>query len=226
MTFRASSTVLLLANLLPLGGVLWFGWDVLGILLLYWAETVVVGLVNVLRMSTCETRGAIGHMLPQPPLTETASLRYRHLPSLPSAAIKLALIPFFIVHYGLFCVAHLSAVIGLFAPQGLEAPVGQTLPDLWQDAYWLPLAAIAASHLYSYGANFMGAGEFRKTHIMALMQRPYGRIVAMHLAILIGAGAYTWLGSPFPLLLVLVLAKTVIDLRFHAKERRLLATRS
>lgn len=226
MSFRPSSVVLLVANAVPLAGVLLFGWDVLGLLLLYWAECVAIGLLNVLRMSTCETRGAVGEMLPAPPLNQTASLRYHHLPSLPAAAVKLCLIPFFIVHYGLFCVGYLAAVVGLFSPDGLDVPLAQALPALWDSSYWLPLAAIVASHLYSYGANFMGAGEFRKTHIMALMQRPYARIVPMHLAIMMGAGGLIWLGSPLPMLVVLAIAKTVIDLRMHARERQLLSART
>ena len=44
MTNRASSLVLILANLIPVIGVLLYEWDVLSILLLYWAESVVIGL--------------------------------------------------------------------------------------------------------------------------------------------------------------------------------------
>ena len=44
MTNRASSLVLILANLIPLAGVL-----------LYWAESVVIGLVNVFKMVFCQS---------------------------------------------------------------------------------------------------------------------------------------------------------------------------
>ena len=52
-----------------------------------------------------------------------------------------------------------------------------------------------------------------------LMQRPYGRIVTMHIAIVFGAGFVMWLGSPLPILLILILAKTSMDLKLHHKER-------
>jgi hypothetical protein len=51
------------------------------------------------------------------------------------------------------------------------------------------------------------------------MQRPYGRIVAMHIAIVLGAGFVMWLGSPLPILMILIVAKTTMDLKLHHKER-------
>ncbi len=43
--------------------------------------------------------------------------------------------------------------------------------------------------------------------------------IAMHIAIVLGAGLVMWLGSPLPMLLVLVLIKTFLDIRLHQKER-------
>jgi hypothetical protein len=43
--------------------------------------------------------------------------------------------------------------------------------------------------------------------------------IAMHIAIVLGAGLVMWLGSPLPMLLVLVLSKTFLDIRLHEKER-------
>ena len=43
--------------------------------------------------------------------------------------------------------------------------------------------------------------------------------IAMHIAIVLGAGLVTWLGSPLPMLLVLVLIKSFLDIRLHEKER-------
>jgi len=55
MNFRPSSISLIFANLIPLLGVLLYDWNVLEILLLYWTESVVIGLINVLRMASCQT---------------------------------------------------------------------------------------------------------------------------------------------------------------------------
>ena len=107
MTRRASSLVLILANLIPLAGVFLFQWDVLAILLLYWAESVIIGVLNVARMVSCKSDNVLHGMLPRlagQPVPEEFS---KNIPRVAGAALKFFLIPFFIVHYGIFCFGHL-----------------------------------------------------------------------------------------------------------------------
>ncbi|NIA27398.1 MAG: hypothetical protein GWP02_05020 [Desulfobulbaceae bacterium] len=74
MFSRPSAIILILANLVPLAGVLFLGWRVFDVIILYWAENVVIGVINVLRMITCRpepglaglTQGGAG-----PDLTDT-----------------------------------------------------------------------------------------------------------------------------------------------------------
>lgn len=197
---QPSSFALILANLVPLIGVLVLQWDVLTILLLYWTESVVVGVVNVLRMITCR-------------------------PSESTGRSRFFLIPFFAVHYGIFCYGHLMAVIGFFTDPDPNLGTTDSLAELWQPSFWIVVAAIAGSHLFSFFSNFIGKDERQRTTPSMLMQRPYGRIVVMQIAIVVGAGLVNLFGSPLPLLLVLIGAKTVLDLKLHEKERRKLGLR-
>jgi hypothetical protein len=48
---RLSAIALVLANLAPLAGVLVWQWSVSSIVILYWFENVVIGVINVLRMT-------------------------------------------------------------------------------------------------------------------------------------------------------------------------------
>ena len=64
MNSRPSSIVLIFANVIPLVGVLLFDWNVLEILLLYWTESVVIGVINVLRMVTCRTDNILAGLGP------------------------------------------------------------------------------------------------------------------------------------------------------------------
>src|SRR5690348_18190227 len=73
-----TAAVLIAANLVPLAGVLFFGWSVFSTLLLFWVENVIVGAFNVLRMLVAQPQ--IGAMW----------------------AAKLFMIPFFTFHYGMF----------------------------------------------------------------------------------------------------------------------------
>lgn len=194
MSLRPSSVALIIANLVPLAGVVFLGWRVFDILMLYWVENVVIGVINVLRMAACRGRE------------------------------KGFLLPFFVLHYGLFCFGHLAAVTGLFSETFGTANVwqyffGGTLDDVWRSPLWLAITAIAVSHLFSFFNNFIGGGEYLRTSASELMQRPYGRIVVLHVAIIIGAALIQWLGSPVMMLAVLIAAKIALDLRLHVAER-------
>ena len=223
MTRRASSLILILANLIPLAGVVLFQWDVLAILLLYWAESVIIGVLNVLRMVACKTDNILHGVLPQLAGRPLPTELSKSIPSGAGVALKFFLIPFFIVHYGMFCFGHLIAVLGIFSDTGMSLRAAFSLSHLWQISFWIAVAAIAGSHLFSFITNYIGGGEYKRANLVLLMHRPYGRIVAMHVAIVFGAGLVMWLGSPLPMLLILIVAKTILDIRLHEKERRKLA---
>jgi hypothetical protein len=48
-----------------------------------------------------------------------------------------------------------------------------------------------------------------------LMFRPYGRIVAMHFTLILGAFLYVFMGSNRAFLVVLMVMKTRVDLRIN-----------
>ena len=50
-TLAGAAVALVLANLVPLAGVLLWEWSVSSVVILYWFENVVIGVVNVLRMT-------------------------------------------------------------------------------------------------------------------------------------------------------------------------------
>ncbi|MES1239846.1 MAG: DUF6498-containing protein, partial [Chloroflexota bacterium] len=66
-----SAILLVAANLIPLVGVLLFGWSLWTILVLYWVENGIVGLWNVLRILLAQ-----GAILPKvvPPIPDDAAL--------------------------------------------------------------------------------------------------------------------------------------------------------
>lgn len=216
---RPSSIVLILANLVPLGGVFFLDWRVFDVMMLYWAENVVIGAVNVLRMITCKD-GIVSRRLEQQAaadLTETQKATISRV----SGGAKFFLIPFFIVHYGMFCFGHLSAITAIFGDKsGADVTSALRVSEYWDSALWLGVIAILISHLVSFFLNFIGGGEYKRTSLSQLMRRPYGRIIALHIAVIVGAALITWLGSPVYMLIVLIGVKIAIDLRMHADERQ------
>lgn len=219
MLSRPSALVLILANLLPLAGVLWLDWSVLEILLLYWTESVIIGAVNVLRMASCSAAGALPGVRGAGHGTGMAAARAAAGAALPASGMKLLLIPFFILHFGMFCFGHLSAVVFLLGTPSGSTEMLSALPPTSEPMFWVAVGAIALSHLFSFFVNFLGGGEYRRVSLSELMRRPYGRIAVMHITIVAGAAAVDRLESPLSLLLVLILVKTGFDLFLHAKER-------
>jgi hypothetical protein len=203
-----SSLFLVGANILPLLGVLFLDWDVAALVVLYWSENLVVGIWNLARMAA------------------VAGLR----------ALPMGL--FFTIHYGGFCAVH-----GLFIQVlllGQEPVLGQDWPFLFvflellvdvcaglvasaPPAWLLAFAGLFISHGYSFVTNFLLGGERDRVTLQQLMAAPYRRIVALHVAIIIGGFGTLSLGEPLVLLLALVALKTWMDLALHRREHRRLA---
>jgi len=193
-----SAWVLVAANLVPLAGVLLWNWSVFALIALFWMENVIVGVLFALRMLLADPRD----------------------PALWAA--KVFLVPFFCFHYGMFTAVHGLFVFGLFGgkaydPHGLQVlePALRAAQDL---GLWLPLAALLASHGFSFLWNYLWRGEFRRAKLTELMAKPYGRVVVLHMAIILGAIGTLALGSPLWALLVLLALKIGLDLKAHLKE--------
>jgi len=78
--------------------------------------------------------------------------------------------------------------------------------------------ALFVSHGVSFFWNYVARGEYRRTSPVARMFAPYGRMVVLHVTIVLGAMPVLILGSPIGLLLILVVGKTILDLAFHLRE--------
>ena len=50
-----STLILLAANMLPLAGILFCGWDAFVLLMLYWMETAIIGFWMLVRVATADT---------------------------------------------------------------------------------------------------------------------------------------------------------------------------
>lgn len=207
---RASVVALLLANALPLVGVLAWGWDAFHVVVVYWLENVIVGVLNVPRILLAQGEGTSKDAAPQG---------------------RLFLVLFFLVHYGLFTTVHGIFVFALLGdgPSFLSAPGGPfgALPAMVSAAFAgtgaLATAALAGSHTLSFVQNYVRGGEWRSESPGRALFAPYGRVVVLHLAILFGAIGAQALGSPLPVLVLLVAGKTVLDLVLHLRLHRRLA---
>jgi hypothetical protein len=204
---------LVAANVVPLWGVVFLGWDAFYILLLYWAENIAVGFYNILKIAFLKVPRPIDHLG------------------------KLFIIPFFVVHYGGFMAGHGLFLLFLFKKtdgqfiQGNDWPCFlvfiQLLLGVLKQAYSIipanmkyALAALFVSHGISFIYNYLLKGEFAVSKADRLMGQPYARVVVMHIALLAGGFLTVAIGQPIGVLLVLVVLKMIIDVKLHLREHR------
>ena len=201
---RPSVIALIAANLVPVAGVLFFGWEVFPLMFLFWSENVIVGGFNVLKMLCAGGGGAAGQ------------------------ASKTFLIPFFCVHYGMFTLVHGIFIMAMFGGgrgPGAGFPGPATFWRVMQENHlgWAVLG-LTISRGISFATNYIGNGEYKNVVAPVLMMQPYGRIVVLHITIIFGGFLVMALHSPVLGLLLLVVLKTLMDLGGHLRERRKYST--
>ena len=198
---RPAILALVAANLVPLGGVLWFDWAVFPLMLVFWLENLVIGAYNALRMLAA-ARSSLGE--------------------------RLTLTAFFAVHYGGFCAGHGIFLVALFGGDRFEG--GPHLSDFGEtinaNGLWIAVLALAASHGFSFARNYLGEREYKHVGVQQLMMAPYSRIVVLHVLLIAGAWVVTTLQAPALILAALVVGKIVIDVKAHDRQHRAFALRA
>jgi len=206
-----SLALLVFVNLIPLAGVLLYDWDIAALVVLYWSENLVLGFYTIARMLVVSPVGGLFSSV------------------------------FFLIHYGGFCAVHgLFIMLLLVDPEVDVMSGGNTWPfflvfvELLIDVVrqvlsyappeWMwAFLALFISHGVSFIVNFLLAGERSRLSVSKLMAAPYGRIVILHVTIILGAFATMALGQPIILLVILIGLKIGVDVTMHIREHRILA---
>jgi hypothetical protein len=219
-------------NLAPLVGVLFFGWSVAPVMVVYWVENGLKGLETAARMVLFPGPGGLGPGQPIG-LSMRDSLRTlsRELiarspgaegtPTSPEAApivrlpiaARLGVSAFFLVHFGIFWVVHGVFVFALFVGNsrfgGLDLPGSAALPT---GQVALAAGLVAAAVVASIFRDATRPGDRTGPPAFALMGLAYGRMVVLHVALILGGFGLMMLGSPTPALVLLIVLKTAAEL--------------
>jgi len=183
----------LLSNLLPLLGVLFLGWDVYTLLVYYWCETLIVAFWTVVTIA-CR-KGKIG-VRSDDPATRTGS---------PYAALLVAM------HVGVFIAIHLllmSTLYGQEWPGHLDSPAVFIETFIIGQGLW-PMLTLT---FIQRAAVFWDAGgaENLPPAVVGL----YVRIAVIQVVIVLGAWGVMLLDSGLIGVVLLVAAKTMLDLHW------------
>jgi hypothetical protein len=194
----------LMVDLLPIYAVIAWGWNAVPLVMLYWMENIVAGVMTISRIFVSSLRFGIGGVVGGTFLSA-----------------------FFVVHYGLFCLVHGTFLVAFasFTNQRLMENVPfadlegifryglQSAPHVG----WI-IYAIAAFQVIVFLVEFIWKGEWKHSSPDKEMMAPYGRIVVLHFGIFVGAGALFLLGQPMVGVLALVLLRAVWGLMSNSKR--------
>jgi hypothetical protein len=184
-----SALSLIVSNLITIVIALIQGWELSVLMRIYWAQSVIIGLANfvrILNLREFSTRG----------------MRVNGRAVEPTPQVKIQTAFFFLAHYGFFHLIYFFILIG-----SARMPPGSSGPVM------LCVALFAVNHAYSLIVNLQ-ADLARKPNIGTVMFFPYARIIPLHLTIIFGSFLIT---GPAGLVFFLVL-KTAADLIMHGVE--------
>ncbi|HEX8902850.1 DUF6498-containing protein [Vitreimonas sp.] len=183
-------------NLIPIVGVMFWGWSAFALIVLYWLENVVIGARNVASMWASAIVGG--------------GLR------IPAAAFFSV---FFTFHYGLFCFVHGIFVMAMFGDIEDGGFHAESIFDLAgavgalftaQPNLLIGFGSIVLWQIVQF-VLFLVRGDARRTNPLDLMAAPYPRIIVLHVTIIVGGFILMALDAPAGGVLILALVKTAYD---------------
>ena len=152
--FTLSTLILILANLVPIFGALYFDWNLTSVLLIYWAESAVVGFYNFCKIIVIGGRSSVFHG------------------------------GFFVVHFGIFMTIHFMFLHEIFIREtdsGLS--VSRQDAILLFINLWPALAALFISHGFSFFQNLRNLTiriiQISKIHTFGWAYRDTGRLLSL-----------------------------------------------
>jgi hypothetical protein len=184
-----STLALIIANLVPLAGAALLGWNLGDVMVLYWAESAIIGIFNACKIIV------IGRW----------------------SALLAA--PFFLGHFGGFMSVHFLFIYSIFvkSPQDMSGTNLAEVALLFT-ALWPALAVLFVSHAFSFFKNFVGRKEYRYRTVKSQMSDPYSRIIFMHLVLIFGGGLTMILGETTPVLMIVIVLKIWMDVKAHINQ--------
>lgn len=195
---------LILINIFPLVGVLFWQWSPLNIVLFYWVENIIIGIYVIARI-----------LSPSPDIINN---KPEALPQ------KIFLSVFFIIHYGMFCSAHGLFIFDLFADDTIETN-GELFTVIPQGLQWFiqnglawTLISLVVAHAIYYLSDLLQRNiETSNTE----MGKPYKRIMVLHIAIILGGVAAQKFESGAMAVMLLIIALRIgMDIHFFKKDQK------
>jgi hypothetical protein len=198
---------ILAMGLVPLAGVLWFGWSASTLLVVFWAETLLTGTANLLRIGLHRrlTR-ASGHWRRQLEDSYKRMSKGEPRPETTFLAEYATILYVFTLAHGLFLGAFLVILNQNWHGEG---------PSPWRiDPASLRTGVLAVSGLAVFELlyDLTGLGMRSFSSLKERVSVTLGRVVILHLVVIFGAFLMMRFETPMGFLAILVGLKTLMDL--------------
>ena len=219
MRSKYSAIFLVLANLYPIYGVVFLGWNARFILYTYWCENLIIGLFTVLKM--LKTKIYLDNIQSNNPNLNTNDVGESNNSKISS---------FIWVYCGASFLYYI--VIAILTTESSET-VLFNLPH----QIIVPVCFIFLSHTFSYVVNFIIGAEYKKLSLDEEIKMPIRRLVIVHLTVTLGSLVIKGVGvvlmiimalffgltipqsaTGVVLMIIMVLAKIFLDIIAHLQE--------
>jgi hypothetical protein len=171
----AGEWLLILVNLIPLYCVWFEGWSASEIFLVYCLETVIIGIINVLKMAF------VTIFVKKSDEWQSGSRSSRQS--------GWFFIFFFIVHYGFFVFVQTQIFFSVsnLIPNGSFLVNYAKIPELLGDNGKLMLLIFVAYYTLQHFFDFFASGTFKTISMGRLMFEPYVRIFVQQFVVILGS---------------------------------------
>ena len=207
---RTAAGGLVLANLVPLVGVVGFGWTLHSILVIYWLESGVLGAAYVAKIRRAEGEDD-PETLPDWEFSgfgDTNARSFDDLVGKPNQEIASQFVRF----YAVFWLLH--GAIVLFGLPSEYPDMAVASPTVVATA----AVGFVVSHAVSYHVNYLGRREYEHNGPVTLLSEPFHRVIVLHVTIVFVGIPIELAGAPAGSVVLLVALKTYFDLEAHRRE--------
>ncbi|MBP6022186.1 DUF6498-containing protein [Ferruginibacter sp.] len=190
--------LLILVNLIPLYGVWFEGWDAKEIFIVYCLETVIIGIINVVKMACI-----------------TIFVRKKDVWESNGNTMQSGwfFIFFFIIHYGFFVFVQTQIFFGVsrMIPDGSMIMNYAKIPELLGHDGKLMLLIFIAYYTVQSIFGFFSSGAYKTVSLGRQMFEPYMRIFVQQFVVILGSMFLTF-GAGKIFILIFVIAKIFFEL--------------
>lgn len=198
---------LLIANVVPIIGVVYLNWDIFSIVYIYFLETLVVGIFGIFKILLA--RG-IDFTIDRGLITDI--LLSQFFPNLNSGSSKASVLIAYFICFVLYILLLFGLCLIVLTPSNFAKS--------WEPSYLWALLALTISHSFSFFQNYIYKKEYKFAVPYTQMTQPFDRVMVMILVFSVAAFAIYRIDLSTLTIVALIIIKVIFDIIAHYQEHQ------